>query len=887
MTDIFLTVFNLSITASWMVIAVLLCRVIFKKAPKNLFCILWLLVGLRLAIPFSIESVFSLIPSAQTIPPEIIYQASPEIQTGIGPINDVINPILNENFAATPQYSANPIQILIVVASYVWIIGIALVILYGIISYTLLRLKVRDAVPAGNNIRLSEKVSTPFILGFINPKIYIPVNMDENNLQYILAHEKAHIKRRDHLIKPIGFALLAVYWFNPMMWLAYIFLCRDIELACDEKVVRDFAADEKARYASALLDCSVNRKYITACPLAFGEVGVKERIKNALNYKKPMLWIIVAAVISAIIITVCFMTNPKNEESPHSDNSTEESTTETTPEISLNWDIKKIGYATELAKYMCGDENGNGCIKIIHIDELEEFLSQLSKNPLKDITDPIEKVYFENNLLLAVYYTSGSGSNRYSIENVYIDHNNKTITVSVLKTIPEVGTDDMSGWLGFVEIKNIYGTDIADYSCTTELSQKQYSAPNLKKDSIKKADDWKTEGLKSAGLEGVEITYTSDISQGKLYLLEEKDPIYVIDKHFFLAVEKGDQILLAEAGTGVLAEYIHCCDVDGEQGDEILFMIDTGGNGGAGSHSTYVYNINNNKISNIYHSDYSNNNHGFSTKLIEPFKVEIKNNYTGYTSVIEVQNEFRIFFDEQGKPKVATQVIFDCIYNLEPRDVDNDGIYELICKRYSSLGLHSSYFGDAVTTLKYDKSSNSFKIIDAEFIPYKEKHEKVTTEFYELITFTQKPTDSHFTYTYTVWGKNGDIFFGASSMRKPNFQMISEDILRVYTQAGTGLSTRTNRYFDVEKELVSEEYTCVLNETDSLVAYGEFNGTTYSLIVKDIFHGSYKKEFSLDNIAANIVDPIISAEFSDDSKYITVTYFVGNNDETAIIDLPL
>ncbi len=721
MINAFLTVFNLSITASWMVIAVLLCRVIFKKAPKNLFCILWLLVGLRLALTFSIESVFSLIPSAQTIPPEIIYQASPEIQTGIGPINDVINPILNENFAATPQYSANPIQILIGVASYVWIIGIALVILYGIISYTLLRLKVRDAVPAGNNIRQSEKISTPFILGFIKPKIYIPVNMDENNLQYILAHEKAHLKRRDHLIKPIGFALLAVYWFNPMMWLAYIFLCRDIELACDEKVVRDFAADEKARYASALLDCSVNRKYITACPLAFGEVGVKERIKNTLNYKKPMLWIIVAAVISAIIITVCFMTNPKNEESPHSDNFTEESTTETTPEISLNWDIKKIGYATELSKYMCGDEDGNGCIKITHIDELEEFLSHLSKNPLNDITDPIEKVYFENNLLLAVYYTSGSGSNVYSIENVDIDHNNKTITVSVLKTIPEAGTDDMSGWLGFVEIKNIYGTDIADYTCITELSQKQYSAPNLKNDSIKKTDDWKTEGLENAGLEGVEITYTSDISHGTLYLLEEKDPFYVIDKHFFFAVEKGDQILLAEAGTGALAEYIHCCDVDGEQGDEILFMIDNGGNGGAGSHSTYVFKINNNKISNIYHSDYSNNNHGFSTKLIEPFKVEIKNNYTEYTSAIEVQNDFIYLFDEQGKPTSDISVSIDCINSIEPKDVDNDGIYELICKRYSSLGAHVGYLGDAVTTLKYDKSINSFKIIDAEFIPLQRK----------------------------------------------------------------------------------------------------------------------------------------------------------------------
>ncbi len=886
MTDIFLTVFNLSITASWMVIAVLLCRVIFKKAPKNLFCILWLLVGLRLALPFSIESIFSLVPSAETIPPETIYR--PQVQTGFDSVNDIINPILSETFAPVPYYSSvNRFQIFIETASNVWIIGIVIVILYGIISYTMLRLKVRDAVPAGDNIRQSEKISTPFILGFIKPKIYIPFRMDENNLKYILAHERAHLKRRDHLIKPVGFALMAVYWFNPVMWIAYIFLCRDIELACDEKVVRDFVANEKARYASALLDCSISRRYIAACPLAFGEVGVKERIKNALNYKKPMLWIIIAAVISAIIITVCFMTNPKNEESPHSDNFTEESTTETTPEISLNWDIKNIGYATELAKYMCGDENGNGCIKIIHIDELEEFLSQLSKNPLKDITDPIEKIYFENNLLLAVYYTSSSGSNRYSIENVYIDHNNKTITVSVLKTIPEVGTDDMSGWLGFVEIKNIYGTDIADYSCTTELSQKQYSAPNLKNDSIKKADDWKTEGLKSAGLDGVEITYTSDISQGKLYLLEEKDPFYVIGKHFFFAVEKGDQILLAQAGTGALAEYIHCCDVDGEQGDEILFMIDNGGIGGAGSHSTYVFNINNNKISNIYHSDYSNNIHGFSTKLIEPFKVEIKNNYTGYTSAIDVQNDFIYLFDEQGKPTSDIPVSIDCINSIEPKDVDNDGIYELICKRYSSLGSHSSYFGDAVTTLKYDKLSDSFKISDAEFIPYKAEEGKVTSEFYELITFTQKPTDSHFTYTYTVWGKSGDILFGASSVFKPNFQMISENILRVCTQAGTGISTRTNRYFDVEKELVSEEYTCVLNETDERIAYVNFNGANYSLVVKDIFHGSYKKEFSLDNIAANIVDPIVSAEFSDDSKYITVTYFVGNNNETAILDLPL
>ena len=400
MTEAFLTVFNLSIVASWFVLAILILRKIFSKAPKSIFCILWLLVGLRLAIPFSLESVFSLVPSAETISPEIIYQAKPNVETGFQSFNDIINPVISESLAATPQYSANPVQIILAIASNVWISGAVLIILYGIISYAILKIKVRESVPVENNIRECSKIASPFILGFIRPQIYIPFGMDKGNLEYVLAHERAHLKRRDHLIKPIGFALLAIYWFNPVIWIAYIFLCRDIEFACDEKVVRNFEADQRAKYATALLDCSINRRSIAACPLAFGEVGVKERIRKALSYKKPVLWLIIAAVISAVVLAICFMTNPKDEKTPM--DTTHEVNTDTTtdaPAPTIEFDIKEIGYIPQLSDFMSQTEDGNGIIKISNAGDLEGFLAKLNFNPFKDITDPIEKVYFEDNFL--------------------------------------------------------------------------------------------------------------------------------------------------------------------------------------------------------------------------------------------------------------------------------------------------------------------------------------------------------------------------------------------------------------------------------------------------------------------------------------------------------
>ena len=301
----------MSISASWLMLAVLLLRLVLKKAPKWVSVLLWGFVAVRLICPFSIESMLSLIPSAETISPEIMMDWTPEISTGIGSLDSVVNPIITESFAPKPYASANPLQILIPVCANLWLLGILVMLVYTAVSYILLRRKVATAILLKNNVYQSENVGSPFVLGVIKPKIYLPFQMDGQSLEHVIAHEESHIRRRDHWWKPVGFLLLAIHWFNPLMWLGYILLCRDIELACDEKVIKEMDNESKADYTQALVACSVNRHRIAACPLAFGEVGVKERVKSVMNYRKPAFWIVAAAVVTCAAVGVCFLTNPK------------------------------------------------------------------------------------------------------------------------------------------------------------------------------------------------------------------------------------------------------------------------------------------------------------------------------------------------------------------------------------------------------------------------------------------------------------------------------------------------------------------------------------------------------------------------------------------------
>ncbi|MBQ9913500.1 MAG: hypothetical protein IJO73_04655 [Clostridia bacterium] len=311
MENIFLTFFNLSINAGWLVLAVLLMRLLLKKAPKWIHCILWSIVGLRLLLPVSLESVFSLLPSEEYIAPSALYEMAPTVDSGFNSVNEVINPVISATLASSPENSVNPLQVITIVASYLWIAGIVIMCLYTLYTYISLRRKVGTATKLTDNIYQSENVPSPFILGVLRPKIYMPYTADGKTAEYVIAHERAHLKRKDHLVKPLAFLLLSFYWFNPLLWLAYILLCRDIELACDEKVVKDYAKEECKEYSYALLSCSISRKSIAACPLAFGEIGVKDRIKNVLNYKKPAFLIILSGVTVCVITALCFLTAPK------------------------------------------------------------------------------------------------------------------------------------------------------------------------------------------------------------------------------------------------------------------------------------------------------------------------------------------------------------------------------------------------------------------------------------------------------------------------------------------------------------------------------------------------------------------------------------------------
>ena len=314
MAAVFLKLLNLSISASWLVLAVLVLRLVSKRSPKWMNVLLWGIVALRLMLPFSIESALSLIPSAETVSPAVVqFDPAPTITSGVSVIDNAVNPALSEHFAAAPTASVNPLYVWTEIAGWVWLIGLGAMLLYALVSYLRLRRRVSVSLCVRENIYLCDAISSPFILGVVKPHIYLPSGLDEVQRQNVLSHEQAHLARRDHWWKPLGFALLAVYWFNPMLWLAYALLCRDIELACDERVIRTMDESAVKTYSTVLLACSMPRKAVITCPLAFGEVGVKERVRNALHYKKPAFWVVAASVTVCIVVAVCFLTNPPTD----------------------------------------------------------------------------------------------------------------------------------------------------------------------------------------------------------------------------------------------------------------------------------------------------------------------------------------------------------------------------------------------------------------------------------------------------------------------------------------------------------------------------------------------------------------------------------------------
>ena len=310
MSELFIRILNMGVTASWLILAVIAARLLLKKAPKWISCLLWALVAVRLVCPVTLKSALSLVPSAEPISPAIAQTQEFRLISGDAPAPSAV-----ESLPSQPQSGANGTSALFTVLAVVWLAGVAAMLVYALVSYLKLKKSVSHGVRSENGTLVCEGLRTPFILGVFRPVICLPADMAEDTRMQVLRHERAHLKRLDHLFKPLGFLLLSVYWFHPLCWAAYILLCRDIESACDEKVLREIGEDRSgvAAYSQALLDCSFQRKKISACPLAFGEVGVKQRIRGILNYKKPAFWVIVAALVGCAAIAVCLMTDPFSE----------------------------------------------------------------------------------------------------------------------------------------------------------------------------------------------------------------------------------------------------------------------------------------------------------------------------------------------------------------------------------------------------------------------------------------------------------------------------------------------------------------------------------------------------------------------------------------------
>ncbi len=419
MDAVFLKLLNMSLTASWLCLAVLILRLLLKRAPKAISCALWALVGMRLLFPFSLESVLSLIPSAEPLPEDMLLSPTPTINSGIPVINEVVNPVISGSLAPTPGASVNPMQVITTVAGYIWVIGMIAMLVYMLVSYLRVKSKVAEAAKIESNVYECDHIDTPFILGVIRPRIYLPSSMNEADRAFVIAHEQAHLRRLDHLWKPLGFVLLTVYWFNPLLWLGYVLLCRDIELACDEKVIREFGADIKKQYSEALINCSVPRRAISACPLAFGEVGVKGRIKSVLNYKKPAFWIILVAVVALVVTGVCFLTDPKTVDGK---------------KIAYTADVIAVDnplllYSLKETSLIENQQVGYTLHKITSVDQLNDYLTILRNEIDSAYCKKYDKAFFEENTLLTLYHPKGSDTDLFRIADVRRSSNRLTIYV--------------------------------------------------------------------------------------------------------------------------------------------------------------------------------------------------------------------------------------------------------------------------------------------------------------------------------------------------------------------------------------------------------------------------------------------------------------------------
>lgn len=395
MSSIFLEILNMSIIAIYVILFILVLRFLLKKAPKSVSYILWLVVAMRLIIPFNFESSLSLLPAntnSRPIHQEIIYDQTPEINSGV----DLVDSFVNEKLpVANLEASANPLQIYTEIASYVWLMGILVLLIYSLVSIWILKRNLKNSRLIDQNIYEANNLKTPFVLGLINPKIYLPAGINDEDKEYVILHEEIHISRKDHIIKIIAFMILTIHWFNPFVWLAYILMSKDMELSCDEKVLKDINKDVKVSYANSLYSFATGRHIVNGSPLAFAEGSVKGRIKNVLSYKKPAFWVLISSILVVTIVGLGLLTNPITKKA-------EVGTVEKLWEGRTNYIGDNSAVANLVRLLSVPDDLQYEYIQL-YTDERPygvEIVYKVSKEEFEDLDEEFDSVFGKNALIL-------------------------------------------------------------------------------------------------------------------------------------------------------------------------------------------------------------------------------------------------------------------------------------------------------------------------------------------------------------------------------------------------------------------------------------------------------------------------------------------------------
>ena len=468
MSAIFLKLLNMSISASWLMLAVIIARLLLKKAPKTIVCFLWAFVAIRLIFPFSFSSEFSLIPSGSMVPEKYVMKYEPHNNPAVhlnGAIfNNGSEPSAIIDYTATSAVTTT--QSAVEIISVVWLMGVIIILICALVNYFRLKRTVAASLPMRNGIMICDEVKSPFILGIIRPVIYLPSSLDGETAKYVIAHELAHLSRRDHWWKPLGFLLLSVYWFHPLCWVAYALFCKDIEIACDQKVIRHMNRNSMAAYSQALLDCSVPRRRMITCPLAFGEIGVKERVKGILNYRKPSFWLIFISVAVCAIVAVCFFTSPVNPKADEWSDSYSEALSEVNTQVAfcnytdvadiylncLNYDWMYYSAMRYLPMYKFETKKELDHFKTMFQNQLTFDQAYDEVPSFNAVTADYDEEFFSEHTLIMVYVEANTCSLRYGVRDVSFD--GSSLCVNVIQTnYPSSYDEMMAGWAIFAEFR--------------------------------------------------------------------------------------------------------------------------------------------------------------------------------------------------------------------------------------------------------------------------------------------------------------------------------------------------------------------------------------------------------------------------------------------------